>query len=206
LIEKNIVSAVCNVSKNCRTEKIVRVCIHFVIGVLPDENALEIIIEESIVSVLTLLEYEKWRDNEMYEEIRDSLHNLNQQIKKRFSNFSRYNLELDKKKLKWSFLHSEKFWHENVMQFEENEFEAVKKLANLLKSEDSSTVCVACHDLGEFARLHPTGKRICQRLQVKDTIMALMLQSKDREVAREALLACQKLMLQYWEEVAAKPS
>jgi len=40
---------------------------------------------------------------------------------------------------------------------------------------------------------------------VKDTIMVLMLQSKDREIAREALLACQKLMLQCWEEVA-KPN
>jgi len=158
LIDQNLVKLMCEVLKKCRTEKIVRVCVHFIINILWDENALEIIMEEGIVQVLTVLEYEKWRDAEMYEEIRDGLHLLSNQIKK-FSNFARYSLELDKRKLKWSFLHSEKFWHENVMQFEYNEFEAVKKLAALLKSSDSVTVCVACHDLGEFARLHPAGKK-----------------------------------------------
>lgn len=61
--------------------------------------------------------------------------------------------------MRWSFLHSNKFWHQNVMHFEENEFLAVKKLAMLLRSQDLVTSAVACFDLGEFARLHPMGKK-----------------------------------------------
>lgn len=75
------------------------------------------------------------------------------------SNFDRYCRELSTGKLTWSFLHSEKFWHENVMHFEENEFSAVKNLVLLLRSSDQITLAVACSDIGEFARLHPTGKK-----------------------------------------------
>lgn len=199
LVDKGLLKAVCTLLNENRTEKVVRVCIHTLRNTLTDDDAVEMIIEENSVQVLTLLEYEKWRDQEMYDEIREGLHFLHQKISQ-YSNFSRYKLELDKEKMKWSFLHSEKFWHENVMQFEDNEFEAVKKLTNLLKSKDEVTVCVACHDLGEFARLHPAGKQICQKLRVKEQIMILM-QSSQREIGREALLACQKLMLQRWQEV-----
>eukprot|EP01068_Selenidium_serpulae_P010231 Selendium_serpulae@DN5411_c0_g1_i1.p1 len=203
LVDEGLLKAICVLLSENRTEKVVRVCIHTLRNALCDDDAVELIIEENSVQVLTLLEYDKWRDQEMYDEIREGLHFLHQKINQ-FSNFSRYKLELDKEKMKWSFLHSEKFWHENVMQFEDNEFEAVKKLIHLLKSKDEITVCVACHDLGEFARLHPAGKQICHKLQVKQKIMVLM-QSSQREIGREALLACQKLMLQRWQEVQ-KPS
>ena len=35
----------------------------------------------------------------------------------------------------------------------------VKQLVRLLDSSDTTTVAVAAYDLGEFARLHPTGKK-----------------------------------------------
>eukprot|EP00923_Selenidium_pygospionis_P025598 GHVN01045204.1.p1 GENE.GHVN01045204.1~~GHVN01045204.1.p1 ORF type:complete len:462 (+),score=79.97 GHVN01045204.1:78-1463(+) len=203
LLANDLISSLCALLNECRTEKVVRVCIHTLKNALDNDEAVELMIEQKSVQTLTLLEYEKWRDSEMYDEIREGLHHLHMKINL-FSNFARYKLELDKQKLKWSFLHSEKFWHENVMQFEDSEFEAVKKLSKLLRSDDVETVCVACHDLGEFARLHPAGKQICQKLQLKGYIMMLM-QSTTREIGREALLACQKLMLQRWQEVG-KPT
>lgn len=56
---------------------------------------------------------------------------------------------------------AEKFWRENVLCFEKDEFLCVRKIANLLEdsSSSSTTRAIACHDLGEFARLHPAGKK-----------------------------------------------
>eukprot|EP01066_Platyproteum_vivax_P004835 Platyproteum_vivax@DN16205_c0_g1_i1.p1 len=199
LVSSGLLKQLCTVLRDSRQEKVVRVSINALMNVLKDDDAVELIIEENTLQVLTLLEYEKWRDKEMYDAIRHGLGHLNTKIAL-FSNFDRYALELSKQKLKWSFLHSEKFWHQNVMAFQDNEFQPIKTLSQLLSSTDSVTVCVACHDLGEFARLHPTGKTICQRLQVKESVMNLM-QSKDCDIAREALLCCQKLMLQRWQDV-----
>lgn len=55
---------------------------------------------------------------------------------------------------------TEKFWRENVMAFENDEFRAIRKLVKLLDTTtDKTTLAVVCYDLGEFARLHPAGKK-----------------------------------------------
>lgn len=184
---------VCNVLRETKVEKVVRICIHTLLNCLPSDESVEIVIQQDAVHTLTLLEYEKWRDQELYQEIRGGLSALQQKIKL-FSNFDRYCRELATGSLSWSFLHSEKFWHENILHFEENEFAAVKNLVLLLRSADPMTLAVACFDLGEFARLHPTGKKMVQKLKAKESIMLLM-SHKDRDVAREALLCTQKMFL-----------
>merc|ERR1711972_929933 len=90
------------------------------------------------------------------------------------SNFDRYLRELEGGRLKWGFIHSSKFWAENVLKFEQNDWKALKELALLLNSCDSTTQAVACHDLGEFVTLHPLGKRQIAGLGVKDGVMKLM--------------------------------
>lgn len=189
----------CQIIKEARVEKIIRVCLHALKNLVKDDDAAEVFIEEDVFQTLTLLEYEKWKDLEMYEDIRDAIYQLDQKVK-HFSNFDRYCLELDKGILKWSVLHSEKFWHENVMSFEQDEFLAVRKLARLLDSSNRTTIAVAAYDLGEFARLHPAGKKVCHKLRVKDKVM-LLISSRDRAVTREALLCVQKLMLKNWQAV-----
>lgn len=77
---------------------------------------------------------------------------------------------------------------------------------------------VACWDLGEFARLHPRGRMleekknflsfflkilffifsILQQIGVKYPLMELM-DHKDSEVRKQALLAVQKLLVTHWE-------
>eukprot|EP00921_Rhytidocystis_pertsovi_P024982 GHVQ01040295.1.p1 GENE.GHVQ01040295.1~~GHVQ01040295.1.p1 ORF type:complete len:401 (-),score=66.68 GHVQ01040295.1:328-1530(-) len=188
---RGLTLSICTVFKETRIEK----------NLLKDDDAAETIIEMDVFQVVTLLEYEKWKDLELYEEIRDGIFQLDQKIKY-FSNFDRYCLELDKAKLRWSVLHSEKFWRENVMSFEHDEFSAVRKLSLLLQTSDLETVAVAAYDLGEFARLHPAGKKVCQNLKVKDMVM-LLITHRDRTVAREALLCIQKLMLKNWQAVVS---
>merc|ERR1712107_462159 len=105
----------------------------------------------------------------------------------------------------WGHMHTSKFWIDNVMQFERSDFNAVRSLANLIedRSSDQTTIAVACHDLGEFVSLHPLGKIVVAKLEVKQRVMQLMLDNgvTSREVRREALVCCQKMTLKRWNDV-----
>eukprot|EP01066_Platyproteum_vivax_P006716 Platyproteum_vivax@DN2443_c0_g1_i1.p1 len=199
LLLKHIVKAIKNVLANGRSEKTVRLSLNIIKNLAVNDIAMEELVVSNLLSVFQLLEYEKWRDPEIYTEIQAAIQMISNK-QKMFSNYSRYERELATGSLTWSFLHSEKFWHENVMKFEHDEFKAVKRLASLLSSKDTETLAVVCHDLGEFARLHPTGKKILQKLCVKEYVMPLM-SHPEREIAREALLCIQKLMLHKWQDV-----
>ncbi|KAF7457091.1 putative vacuolar ATP synthase subunit 54kD [Cryptosporidium felis] len=197
LVSKDLIRQIASTIIDCRSEKVVRVTLNLLKNVMNNDAAVESIIDLGLLQYLTILEYEKWLDPDIYEEIRQGQILIDQKLKQ-FSNFDRYCIELDKKKFKWSFLHTEKFWLENVMNFEAEEFAAVKKLAHLLKtSDDPTTLAVACFDIGEFARLYPMGKQVLSKLNVKEVLMTLMT-SPNREISKEALLSIQKLMLNKW--------
>ncbi|EEA08470.1 uncharacterized protein CMU_003000 [Cryptosporidium muris RN66] len=199
LVEKNLIRSIANSIVDCRSEKVVRVSLNVLKNVVDNDTAVESIIDLGLLQYLTILEYEKWLDPDIYEEIHQGQIMINNKLKQ-FSNFDRYCLELDKKQFKWSFLHTEKFWHENFMNFEVDEFSAIKRLVQLVKvCEDPTTLAVACFDIGEFARLHPMGKQVLGKFNTKEILMALMT-SPNREVAREALLSIQKLMLNRWSK------
>merc|ERR1712050_251868 len=122
------------------------------------------------------------------------------------SNFDRYEKALQTGQLRRGFIHTSKFWGENVMKFEKDDFKPVKTLVHLLSNKDDlDTLAVACQDLGEFVTLHPFGKRQAAKLNIKPRVMELMqLQGdsdKHREVRREALLCCQKIMLNKWQDI-----
>jgi V-type H+-transporting ATPase subunit H len=185
----------------CRVEKILRIALSVVMNLVASPSFSEAMVESGIVHTIQPLEYEKWRDAELYDAIRNAANRVAAETT-RHSNFERYEKELESGSLKWGFIHSEKFWLENVNQFEKNDFSAISKLVALLSSSDTVTQAVACHDLGEFARLHPSGKRVISRLNGKNAIMALMTNGT-REVSKEALLCTQKLMLNQWQKVAA---
>lgn len=55
--------------------------------------------------------------------------------------------------------------------------------------------------------MHPLGKKQISGLQVKERVMELM-GSQDpahRDVRREALLCCQKIMLNKWQDMETVP-
>merc|ERR1711982_15918 len=92
---------------------------------------------------------------------------------------------------------------ENINEFEKKDFKCINMLAACLNSFDPTTLAVACHDIGEFVALHPLGKKKVAQLQVKERVMQLMgsNDSNYREVRREALLCCQKIMLNKWQDM-----
>ncbi|CAJ1343655.1 unnamed protein product [Effrenium voratum] len=190
-----------------RVEKVIRLCLTVLRNFLSDKSLCEDIVEEGILEAVQQLEFEKWRDAELYEDIKDMAIQIGSEVSE-MSNFERYERELQTGKLHWGFIHSSKFWAENVMKFESNDYRALKMLASLLQSSatDATTLAVACHDIGEFVTLHPLGKKKVAQLQVKEKVMELMAaQNQSREVRREALLCCQKIMLNKWQDMEQVP-
>jgi len=185
-----------------RTEKVVRVALLALKNLLENAETAEEVVEAGTLEAVEALEYEKWRDPEVYDSVK-SVTSLVQKAVTEHSNFARYEREIKMKKLCWGFIHSEKFWLQNYTAFEKDDFAVVKALVEVVSDEraDSQTLAVACHDLGEFARLHPSGKAVLSRWpRAKAAVMQAMTHS-DREVAREALLCTQKLMLNRWQDL-----
>jgi len=202
LKEINIVAKLQEILSTNRVEKVVRISLTLLKTLLEKRLLCEEIVEAGMHEAVKNLEYEKWRDAELYDEIRALGGHIGTEMKE-LSNFDRYERELDSGKLSWGFVHDTKFWGENVMKFDQNDFRAVKTLAKLLHSTDPTTLAVACHDIGEFVTLHPLGKKTISTLLVKERVMELMGASGDdyRDVRREALLCCQKIMLNKWQEL-----
>ena len=119
------------------------------------------------------------------------------------TSFSEYKGEVLSGTLEWSPVHtSTKFWKENATKFEENGYEALRELADILaKSRNELTLAVACHDVGEIVRYHPSGRMLLNVPQVaglKERVMGLMSHANP-EVSKNALVAVQKIMVQKWE-------
>eukprot|EP00929_Paragymnodinium_shiwhaense_P061791 TRINITY_DN3087_c0_g2_i1.p1 TRINITY_DN3087_c0_g2~~TRINITY_DN3087_c0_g2_i1.p1 ORF type:complete len:443 (+),score=174.25 TRINITY_DN3087_c0_g2_i1:89-1417(+) len=204
LRQRKVVAKLRDILALCRVEKVVRISLTVLRNLMEYKTFCEEIVEANMLEAVQALEYEKWRDAELYDEIRELCGKISAEVQEQ-SNFDRYERELSTGSLKWSFIHTSKFWGENVMKFESNDFRAVKALAKLLlnPATDNTTLAVACHDVGEFVALHPLGKRTVSTLQIKQRIMELMGSAGDdkREVRREALLCCQKIMLNKWQDL-----
>ena len=158
------------------------------------------IVESSILSALISLEYEKWKELDVPVDIKELQNEINQ-VMASHSNIARYERELLSGKLSWSYVHSEKFWIENAKLFEAKDYFLIKQLVDIvISASDQTTLAVACNDIGEFARVHPLGKRVLSRTDAKSRVMTLM-SHPSREVAREALLCTQKLMLDKWQNL-----
>uniref|UniRef100_A0A6I8RWV4 V-type proton ATPase subunit H n=1 Tax=Xenopus tropicalis TaxID=8364 RepID=A0A6I8RWV4_XENTR len=72
-------------------------------------------------------------------------------------------------------------------------------LTKLLEvSDDPQVLAVAAHDIGEYVRHYPRGKRVIEQLDGKQLVMNHM-HHEDQQVRYNALLAVQKLMVHNWE-------
>lgn len=112
------------------------------------------------------------------------------------SSWDMYRTEVLSGQLDWSPVHrSERFWREYVGLFENNSWEILTKLQQILQSPDSSAraIAVCCFDIGEFARFHPRGKQVLAKFDFKMDLMKLLTHA-DSEVRKNALFSLQKLM------------
>jgi V-type H+-transporting ATPase subunit H len=182
-----------------KVEKVVRLSLVVLQAFLKSKALTEDLASNSLFEVVQSLGYEKWRDNDLYGQIRALGQSLQSAVSE-VSNYERYVTELKSGTFTPGSLHSAKFWAENFSKFTEGD---VKQLSNLLSGASEQTRRIACFDLGELAVLHRDGKKWIAAAGAKEKVMTLMTGNNDRETRREALLCCQKIMLK-WQEVPLK--
>ena len=107
--------------------------------------------------------------------------------------------EIDSGKIKKGSLHSREFWEENYKEFEFSNFEYIRRLVrfvqnNAVGDKEIEQQCIACFDLGEFARLYPGGGSILEYFGAKDCLLRL-IQHKNMELKNRALVCLQKIMM-----------
>lgn len=163
-----------------------------------------------ILEKVRALDYEKWNEQELYGQIQQLSQDIASTVSK-VSNFERYKKELASNELKPGPLHSSAFWAHPDTQ-KGLDAAVIQQLVELVKSISAKKeptakeiVCltVACSDLGEIAVQNRISKQLVRDAKAKDSVMEL-IKHADKDVRREALLCCQKIMLNKWNEISQK--
>ncbi|XP_078253512.1 V-type proton ATPase subunit H isoform X2 [Rhinoraja longicauda] len=202
----NIVPALSDILQESVKEKVTRIILATFRNLLEksaerethQEYALAMI-QCKVLKQLENLEQQKYDDEDIADDIKFLLEKLGESVQD-LSSFDEYSSELKSGRLEWSPVHkSEKFWRENAARLNEKNYELLKILTRLLEvSDDPQVLAVAAHDVGEYVRHYPRGKRVIEQLGGKQLVMNHM-HHEDQQVRYNALLAVQKLMVHNWE-------
>ncbi|RXM33716.1 V-type proton ATPase subunit H [Acipenser ruthenus] len=198
----NVVPALSDILQESVKEKVTRIILAGFRNLLEksadkethQEYALAMI-QCKVLKQLENLEQQKYDDEDISEDIKFLLEKLGESVQD-LSSFDEYSSELKSGRLEWSPVHkSEKFWRENAVRLNEKNYELLKILTRLLEvSDDPQVLAVAAHDVGEYVRHYPRGKRVIEQLGGKQLVMNHM-HHEDQQVRYNALLAVQKLMV-----------
>ncbi|XP_043242648.1 V-type proton ATPase subunit H-like isoform X1 [Amphibalanus amphitrite] len=207
----NLVPLLADILIDTEKEKVVRMCVATFRNLVDKPESASVSRENAIQMVqckvlrhleLIALRYNTDEDlradvDYLTEKLTLSVHDLN--------SLDEYTTELKSGRLEWSLVHkSDKFWRENASRLNDNNYQLLKILLHLLDtSKDPLVVSVACHDIGEYVRHYPRGKRVLESLDGKSRVMEKML-SDDPNVKLCALLAVQKIMVHNWDYLSKK--
>lgn len=159
-------------------------------------------IEAGLLDVLDGLRKRVLKDNDVGELVKQ-VADLLQSSVKALSTFEKWAQEVQRGRLCPGGTHTERFWKDNAKKLEENLFAKLRQLVALLEcTQDPVTVQLALQDLGEFARFHPYGRAMVDKLNGKAKALEL-LQSQDPRINQAALLCVQKCMISHWQQLGA---
>lgn len=201
LHKEGVVNHFTEICKTVNREKVVRVCLATFVQLVDEGKFNEEMIGAGLPKVLQSLTTRKWKDIDLIEDLELLDQKLDDKIME-LSSYEMYEAEVNTGALRWSPVHNEQFWRENHPKFDENNFDLIPKLINLLQRDDDLIVQVACYDLGEFARFHPDGKKEIIKKRGKLWLMDKM-NHRNPDVQKQALLAVQKLMVKNWESLSS---
>lgn len=162
------------------------------------ENCISMV-QCKVMKQLEFIEQRKFDDEDIWADIEFLKEKMETSLQD-LSSYDEYVTEIHSGRLEWSPVHrSEKFWRENAGRLNEQNYELLKILINILEtSKDPLVLSVACFDLGEYVRHYQRGKHVLEQLGGKTMVMSLLCHD-DPNVRYEALLAVQKLMVHNWE-------
>lgn len=218
--EWNIIPEMINALKSISREKLSKIAFRIFKNISRWQKCVELMNDNDLLKVVE----NELKKNIKEEGLRVNLESINDELERNYkisSSYEKYLKELDTGKLNWGPCHNEKFWRTNGKRFSENEYGAVKKLIRLLDSNSNSditTLAVACHDIGEFCRFVSYSKMVLETSFAADMgegkmaqnkfssqtgkqLLMGMIDSKDKNVKEQALLATQKMMIHNWQSV-----
>lgn len=198
-MQSEILEYIVSTLRNPGRDKVIRIYLAVLRNLVNKAVVNEILINLDIIKVLRLLSLKKMSDDDAKEDLEYLLVCLEKEFQE-MSSFEIFEKEIASGKLRWTQVHTDKFWKENVNRCEENDFFVIKSLIDYLNSDNDQTVAIACYDLGEFVSLYPGGKKILTRLHGKSKLMQQMTHSSP-EVQRQAILAVQKLLINNWSSL-----
>jgi len=206
MINNNPVPHLADVLSGVSKEKVTRIVLATFRNLIEKPSEREIVKQFSLSMIhckvlkhLELMEGKQYADEDIVadvefidEHLRVCLHDV--------SSFDEYASEVQSMRLEWSPVHkSEKFWRENAIRLNEKNHALLKILCELLQqSHDETILAVALHDIGEYVRYYPRGKKVIDELGIKHYVMNLMAHDNS-QVKYNALITVQKLMVQNWE-------
>ncbi|KXS19260.1 ARM repeat-containing protein [Gonapodya prolifera JEL478] len=196
----NIVPEFIEIAKNAIKEKVIRIIVATFRNLAlkaPDDNIIPMLGAKLLPFVETL-QGRKWTDAEIVEDLEYLKDVLSHNVAN-LTTWDEYYSEVKSGHLDWSPPHlSENFWKNNVTKLNDRDHELLKALARLMAtSKDSKVLAVACHDIGQYVKFYPEGKKFVQEVGAKQHIMELMA-NEDSDVRYNALLATQKYMEKAW--------
>ncbi|KNE54282.1 hypothetical protein AMAG_00270 [Allomyces macrogynus ATCC 38327] len=197
----NIIPTLVDVAKGANKEKVIRMVLAFFRNLIhhaPYENTVPMI-GSKLLPFLDVLRQRKLQDTDLVDDV-DALQQHLREALQRLSTFDEYSGEVRSGKLEWSPAHeSENFWKQNANKLAEHDSELARILARqLMTATDPTVLAVAAHDLGQFVKYYPAGKKLLQEVGAKHRLMEMM-NHENAEVRYHALVAVQKLMSQSWD-------
>ncbi|KAI9099341.1 armadillo-type protein [Phlyctochytrium arcticum] len=192
----DIIPVLIEIAKGAIKEKVTRVVVATFKNMFvhaPQEN-LPSMIGNKLLSVCETLIGRKWSDSDITED----LEYLKEELAKSVANLStwdEYDSEVRSGKLEWSPAHlSEQFWKQNASKMNDRDYELLRVLSRIIATSQSAVVlAVAAHDVGQYVKYCPNGKRALDEIGAKTQVMQLMTHS-DGDVRYQALIAVQKMM------------
>lgn len=186
-------------------EKVVRVLLSSFRNLINHEQVtvrvVEIMIDMGLLKCLTVMKDRKFSDEDVVKDLQ-ALRDILFREYKVLTTMERYEKEMHTGRLAWGVLHTDKFWKQHYMAFEQSEFKLIKNLIQLLQQDvnDEVTIAVTLNDLGEFVRYYPNGKMILKRLGAKKLVMQF-LSDDNTNIRKHALQCMSKMMVNKWEFV-----
>ncbi|KAJ2723146.1 H(+)-transporting V1 sector ATPase subunit H [Coemansia sp. Benny D115] len=196
----DVVPLLVDIARSAAKEKVVRVVVATWGNMLkdPGANVTRMLAAHVAQCLQTLATGRNFKDEDLRADVRALAEEL-QAHSGVLTTWDEYCNEVAAGRLRWSPAHrSEQFWKMHVRRMDEDDHRVVRQLGDVLgTSDDDTALAVACHDLAQYVRFNPDGKRLLARIGAKTRVMALMT-SENAEVRYEALMCVQQIMLNAW--------
>lgn len=157
-------------------EKIVRIMMMLFNNLKDHPVCQEHLSDIDCLNLVIKLQNRHWVDEDIHK-VLETLFNYFDENQQEFSSMEKLKNQVGRRQLRWGPCHTEKFWQENHVFFDNiDNLKIINILANdcLLDEVENRVKAVACFDLGEFARYFPHGKDILERHNVKSKMTKLM--------------------------------